>query len=133
MENEVEKSKTYQRGYDETFCHYVGGAQIECMYDRGWLAAINEAEESYMLFVKDGWSPQEARSVFPNALASKLIMTGNLRSWRHFLRMRSTKETHPQMRQVVDPLLDQFKRAVPILFDDITAGNRQIDNLKLPC
>ena len=58
-----------------------------CGYSQTWLRAINMAEECYRMLLHpdaDQWRPQEARSVFPNALASKIVMTCNLRSWRHF-------------------------------------------------
>lgn len=103
-----------------------------CSYDHDWLKAIQEVESRYKSLLGRGWRPQEARSVFPNALASKIIMTGNLRSWRHFLRMRTTKEAHPQMRQVTIPLLGQFQRAVPLIYDDIVPEASQRDNVKLP-
>lgn len=105
----------------------------ECFYNASWLSAIYYAEKSYRKLLDDKWPPQLARSVFPNALASKIIMTGNLRCWRHFLRMRTTREAHPQMRQVTIPLLSQFQAAVPLIFDDIVPGARQADNVRLPC
>ncbi len=57
-------------------------------------------------------------------------MTCNLRNWRHFLLMRSTREAHPQMREVIDPLLVEMRHCIPILFEDIVAGDTQADNLK---
>ena len=68
----------------------------------------------------------------PNALASKIIMTGNLRSWRHFFLMRTTKECHPQMLQVTVPLLSDFQTNIPILYEDIIPYAKQSENLKLP-
>jgi thymidylate synthase (FAD) len=107
---------------------------VPCNYDPVWLSSIHEAERGYRRLLEDKrWPPQLARSVFPNALASKVIMTGNLRSWRHFLRMRTTKEAHPQMRQVTVPLLEQFQGAVPILYEDLIPNARQADNVRLPC
>jgi thymidylate synthase (FAD) len=90
-----------------------------------WVAAIEQAEKSYMEMVEIGIKPQIARSVFPNALASKIIVTYNLRGWRHFFIMRTSAEAHPQMREVVDPLLEDFKKNIPILYEDIQAGERQ--------
>jgi thymidylate synthase (FAD) len=90
-----------------------------------WLIAINNAEDMYKELLAKGWRPQEARSVLPNALACDLRMTGNLRAWRWFLLMRTTKETHPQMRQVTIPLLEQFQKTIPLLFDDITPNESQ--------
>jgi thymidylate synthase (FAD) len=103
-----------------------------CAYSPLWLNSIATVEEAYKKLLADGWRPQEARSVFPNALASKLIMTGNLRAWRHFFVMRVSKEAHPQMRQVTIPLLEEFRKMVPLLFDDIQPDARQFDNLSKP-
>lgn len=95
-----------------------------------WANAIDVCEDAYQKLIRQGFSPQIARSVFPNALASRLIVTGNLRNWRHFLLMRTTKEAHPQMRQVTIPLLEEFKEKIPILFEDIEPLAKQLDNLK---
>lgn len=114
---------------DHTF---IAAYDHDCIYSGSWLCAIQECERVYQELLKQGWRPQEARSVFPNALASKLIMTGNLRNWRHFFIMRTTKEAHPQMRQVTIPLLAEFKSKVPILFDDVIPESTQSENLRLP-
>lgn len=97
-----------------------------------WKTAIAQCEDAYKLLLSNNSTPQIARSVFPNALASRIIITGNLRNWRHFLIMRTTKESHPQMRQVTIPLLSQFQSIIPFLFDDIIPESRQADNMKLP-
>jgi len=115
--------------------HQLSGKDCEdseCAYSPLWLAAISKAEKQYKHLLKDGWRPQEARSVLPNALASRIVVTGNLRCWRHLFIMRTTKETHPQFKQVTLPLLGEFQKSFPILFDDIIPGARQIDNLRLP-
>ena len=97
-----------------------------------WNVAISESELSYKKMVDSGVSPQIARSVFPNSLASRLVVTYNLRNWRHFFLMRTTKETHPQMRQVTIPLLKEFKEKIPLLYDDIEPEETQRENLKKP-
>jgi thymidylate synthase (FAD) len=97
--------------------------------DTDWVASIEQAEVSYRSLLAKGWRPQEARSVFPNALSSKIIVTMNLRTWRHFFLMRTSKEAHPQMRQVTIPLLAEFQRLVPVLYEDIIPESRQVDNI----
>lgn len=96
---------------------------------KAWKEAIEQCEESYGALVRYGVPPQIARSVFPNALASRIIITGNLRNWRHFLLMRTTKEAHPQMRQVTIPLLAEFQAKIPILYEDIEPNARQVSNI----
>lgn len=97
---------------------------------KSWRQAIAEVEVSYTKMIMHGCAPQIARSVFPNALASRIIITGNLRNWRHFFIMRTTKEAHPQMRQVTIPLLAEFKAKIPILFDDIEPLAKQSESMK---
>jgi thymidylate synthase (FAD) len=97
-----------------------------------WLDAIEHAEQAYLNMLNAGATPQIARSVFPNALATRIVTTGNLRAWRHFLLMRTTKESHPQMREVTISLLAEFQDKIPLLFDDIIPGESQAKNLRLP-
>lgn len=103
-----------------------------CPYDGTWKQAIWNAEAAYRDLIHRGWPPQDARSVFPNALATKMMTTANLRSWRHILLMRTTKEAHPQIKCLAIDLLNQFKQIVPLLFDDIEPGVTQISNMRKP-
>ena len=110
------------RGYKNT---------IRCAYDEDWLDAVDACECAYIALLNKKWGrPQEARSVFPNALASRIVITMNLRMWRHFFLMRTSAEAHPQMRQVTIPLLREFQAAIPVLYEDIEPEGRQIDNLR---
>lgn len=84
-----------------------------------WKHAMEIAEETYLYLIAAGSSPQEARTVLPNSLKTEIIMTMNLREWRHFLRLRTSSVAHPQMRQIAQMILDEFKSNIPILFDDI--------------
>lgn len=95
-----------------------------------WHIAIENAELAYKSLIESGIAPQIARSVFPNALASRIITTYNLRNWRHFFLMRTTREAHPQMRQVSIPLLKEFQEKIPVLFEDIEPEAKQADNLR---
>lgn len=95
-----------------------------------WKDAIAQSESCYIDMIKAGCAPQIARSVFPNALASRIITTTNLRNLRHMMIMRTTKEAHPQMRQVTIPLLAELKEKIPILFDDIEPLAKQSESMK---
>jgi thymidylate synthase (FAD) len=101
-----------------------------CAYEKEWLLMIDQSEHMYKRLLVKGWRPQEARSVFPNALASRIVTTGNLRNWRHFFIMRTTMEAHPQMKQVTIPLLAEFKRSFPLIFDDIEPLAKQSESMK---
>jgi len=84
-----------------------------------WKKAVEQAEELYLALLKVGASPQEARSVLPNSLKTEIVCTFNIREWRHFFRLRTSKAAHPQMRQLVIPLFKVMREKIPVVFDDI--------------
>jgi len=57
--------------------------------------------------------------VLPNSLKTEIVVTYNLREWRHFFRVRTSGRAHPQMREITVPMLKEFKERIPVIFDDI--------------
>ena len=96
-----------------------------CFFDEGseeyeiWEKSMQNIENEYMELIEVGAKPQEARSILPNSIKTELVMTMNLREWRHFFLLRCDKAAHPQMRQVANLILNLFKANIPIIFDDI--------------
>jgi thymidylate synthase (FAD) len=84
-----------------------------------WKKACEMAEKSYFKLIEFGAKPEEARSVLPNSLKTEIVVTYNLREWRHFLTLRTSKRAHPQIREVAIPLLRDFQKLIPVIFDDI--------------
>lgn len=84
-----------------------------------WINSMKNAEQSYFKAINEGATPQEARSALPNSLKTEVVMTANLREWRHFLKLRTSQYAHPQIREVAIPLLKELQLKIPILFDDI--------------
>lgn len=85
-----------------------------------WLHTMYKCEEGYLNMINQGWLPQQARSILPNSLKTEINMSANIREWRHILKLRTSNAAHPDMRELMRPLLDEFKARIPILFDDIT-------------
>nr|DAU27481.1 MAG TPA: Thymidylate synthase complementing protein [Caudoviricetes sp.] len=87
-----------------------------------WRKACVVAEKQYLDMLAYGFSPQEARAVLPNSLKTEVVMTANLREWRHFFSLRAcgtTGKPHPQMLEVTVPLLKEIKSLIPVVFDDL--------------
>lgn len=99
---------------------FWGGSEIDQKKYQVWKSAMQAAEKAYFDLVDLGATPQEARSVLPNSLKTEIVMTMNLREWRHFFKLRTSSAAHPQMLEIARPMLDQFKKLVPVVFDDIT-------------
>lgn len=84
-----------------------------------WENTMKEIEKNYFKLIELGATPQEARSILPNSLKTEIVMTMNLREWRHFFKLRADKAAHPQMREVALIMLKQLKDKVPVVFEDI--------------
>jgi thymidylate synthase (FAD) len=84
-----------------------------------WAMVMQTCEWGYRVLLMMGATPQEARSVLPNSLKTEIVVTMNLREWRHFFRLRTAPAAHPQMREIACPLLEEFQRRIPVVFDDI--------------
>lgn len=93
---------------------YISGIAFEI-----WKEEMIDAEDAYFSLLKNDTAPQMARSVLPNSLKTELVMTCNLREWRHFFTLRTSRKAHPQMRQIACPMLAKFRKLVPIMFDDV--------------
>jgi len=84
-----------------------------------WYDSMLAAEKAYNKLRELGASPQEARSVLPNSLKTEIVVTADLREWHHIFTLRTSKKAHPQMREIMIPLLAEFKSRIPVVFDDI--------------
>lgn len=83
---------------------------LTCLWTQwGYMTLVNIFERS----------PQQARSVLPNSLKTEIVMTANIREWRHILKLRTSQAAHPQMVEVMVPILKEFQEKIPVLFDDI--------------
>lgn len=76
--------------------------------DVEWSASLVASEKSYFELLKQGWKPQEAREVLPNATKTELIMTGFVSDWKHFFLLRCDNAAHPQARELAIPLYQEF-------------------------
>ncbi len=86
---------------------------------RVWEEQMRAAEAAYFRLIGLGASPQEARAVLPNSLKAELVATMDLREWRHFFRLRTHRAAHPQMRELAVPLLEEFRKRIPVVFDEL--------------
>lgn len=84
-----------------------------------WYETVLHSEQAYQELIQLGAKPQEARSILPNSLKTEIVVTMNLREWRHFFKLRTATNAHPQMREIACMALAKLKQEIPIIFDDI--------------
>ena len=87
-----------------------------------WELSCRASEAAYKDLITSGWRPEQARSVLPNSLKTEIVITANMREWRHILNLRCSKAAHPQMREIMVPLLFELSYKLPCLFQDIVVS-----------
>lgn len=84
-----------------------------------FLEAFAEAETAYDKLRAAGIAAEDARAVLPNAVATHLYMSANLREWRHFIKLRADPRAQGEIRGLAKQLHAQLVAVLPCLFDDI--------------
>lgn len=84
-----------------------------------WTNQMKEIEDNYIKLINNGATPEQARSILPNSLKTEIVVTMNLREWRHFFKLRTASRAHPQMREISIPLFNKMCELLPPIFDDI--------------
>ena len=87
-----------------------------------WFHEMDESEKTYLAMIESGATPEQARDILPMSIKTEIVMTANLREWRHFLKLRAevvTGKPHPQMLEITIPFLNELKQKIPVVFDDI--------------
>ena len=84
-----------------------------------WMTAMERAELDYKTLLENGWKAQHAREILPNSLKTEIVMKANIREWRHIFGLRCAKASHPQMVELMRPLLKEVQEKIPVVFDDL--------------
>ena len=95
--------KDDNNGYNEYKRHYDNWAETET-----FMHSLQVAENDYLALINQGWKPQQAREVLPNACKTELVMTGTIGQWKEFFRLRTATDAHPSARELAVPLREEF-------------------------
>lgn len=131
--HEIVRHRHFSYAQESTrYCNYIGGDILfikPYWYDHAspndkmiFEEHLEDVEKLYNYLIEGGHKPQEARDILPNCLKTELVVSGNFREWRHFLKLRAANSTgpaHPQMNKLVCPLLIELHERIPVVFDDI--------------
>lgn len=84
-----------------------------------WTESMYSVEKQYMRLLEHGFRPEQARCVLPLCLKTEIVVTANYREWRNILKLRTPVAAHPQMRELMCPLLKEIQKKIPVVFGDI--------------
>lgn len=111
------------------YCNYSGnGIEVIMPYGLSYTQKVRrewlfwECQRVYESEINEGVKPEIARGVLPMALKTEIIVTANLREWRHIFELRAlgvTGKPHPQMQKIMLELLKAFQEKIHVIFDDM--------------
>lgn len=84
-----------------------------------WKHTMERIEMNYLHMSKNGATPDQMRMILPHSTASEVTMTANIREWKHILSLRVSKHAHPSVQQLMIPLLLEFKKTMPEIFEEV--------------
>lgn len=101
------------------YCSIIAKGNEEIMTDIDvWLFGNLSSEWSYLqLTNRFGWPAERARVVLPLDTETKLLHTAYLEDWIHFFDLRcldKTGKAHPDVKELVTPLYEEFKKLYEI-------------------
>ena len=77
-----------------------------------FMDTLYEIEKQYLYLIENGWLPQQARQILPNALKTEIVVTGFESDWEHFFSLRSPKAgaqgVHPDLSKLADELYEKL-------------------------
>lgn len=85
------------------------------------LASIERAKQAYNWAIENGIAKEQARAVLPEGVTvSRLYMNGTLRSWLHYIQLRSGIETQKEHREVALACANAIEPIFPMIKEFIT-------------
>jgi thymidylate synthase (FAD) len=92
--------------------------QLMAFWEERQRRVINEAKAAYQWAVENGVAKEQARAVLPEGLIeSRLYMNGTLRSWVHFVELRSANGTQLEHQLVAKECARVIQEVFPIIGD----------------
>ena len=77
---------------------------------------INQAKEAYNWAIENGIAKEQARAVLPEGLTKTCVMmNGTLRSWVHYIELRSENGTQKEHMEVAKACAKEIAKIFPLL------------------
>ena len=76
------------------------------------------ARKTYKKLIEIGIPKEDARYVLPNATESQIVITANLREWRHIIELRGSPDAQWEIRKAAIEILKILKKHAPTVFED---------------
>ena len=86
-----------------------------------------DAFDQYNNLLKEGVCREQARAVLPQSLLTRFYMTGNLRNWAHFLKLRLDSHAQPEVQIIAQRIEAELRKLWPLPMDALMETTNAID------
>ena len=94
----------------------VGDIVLQVRWEAEQQKVIMQAQESYAWAIENGIAKEQARAVLPEGnTVSRMYMNGTLRSWVHYIQLRSGIETQKEHREIALACSEAIKPIFPMI------------------
>ena len=84
--------------------------------------AMQSAWDAYSLLLSYGLKPEDARFALPTACTTEIVVSGNFREYRNFLKLRLSPRAQWEIRKAAHIILDKLYEIAPSCFEDLKDG-----------
>ena len=97
---------------------WVGGVKLSDIVSGHFQASLNLYNE----MIQAGIAREVARDILPLATETRMFMKGNIRSWIHYLEIRTADDTQKEHREIANGIRDVFTENFPNISEAIGWG-----------
>ena len=85
---------------------------------------MEDTEKVYSELQRLGIKNEDARFVLPNAVESQIVVTANLREWRHIIELRGSLDAQWEIRKAAIEILKILRKHAPAVFEDFEIDDK---------
>jgi len=83
--------------------------------NRQMITLFSSAESLYRQMIEEGVAKECARMVLPLCTPTRIYMTGSVRSWIHYINLRSAHGTQKEHMEIAESCKNVFKKQFPVV------------------
>jgi len=107
-----------KHGNSITFIKPIGYEEWDDELKESFVTGLLDAESCYLELIAGGMKAEDARGILPNQTKTEIVVTMNLRAWRHFFSMRCDSHAQSEIRFIAKQLLWKMFEVMPVIFQD---------------
>lgn len=90
---------------------------------------LEQSEQTYNLLIGAGIAKESARMILPLTTKTTLYMSGSVRSWIHYIDIRTKEDTQKEHRQIAEEIKKLFIKNFPVVSEALEYIDADISSI----